>query len=342
MWYVRMSASRTEAPRRGARGPAIALVLILGLAGCLALSAARKTEVGFSHAGHQKRGVSCADCHETAKKAARAGMPAADVCQNCHEGKDPLPVAAVVSAYTARPRGTLPPRPRTYADVRFAHDRHKSLDCATCHGGGTQKEPAELSSLPSMAACVRCHAERGVRSDCSVCHERLARTTAPRTHAGDWIRGHGPISRFPHGEQVADRCDLCHARNACDACHTRDPPRDHTNAFRVSAHGLIAAMDRSRCSACHRTDLCERCHQVQPPRSHRAGFGAPRSGHCTTCHATLDGSGCSVCHKGTPSHALATPKPPDHNPALNCRQCHGAGQRLPHVDNGMDCNACHH
>jgi hypothetical protein len=64
--------------------------------------------------------------------------------------------------------------------------------------------------------------------------------------------------------------------------------------------------------------------------------------HCLTCHEQLSESACSVCHKGTPDHRLAAPKPANHTAGLNCRQCHGHGQPLPHVDNGTDCNSCHH
>jgi hypothetical protein len=55
----------------------------------------------------------------------------------------------------------------------------------------------------------------------------------------------------------------------------------------------------------------------------------------------LSSTSCGVCHKGTPSHALATPLPPDHVPGMNCRMCHGNGQPLPHVDNGDSCTLCH-
>ena len=48
-----------------------------------------------------------------------------------------------------------------------------------------------------------------------------------------------------------------------------------------------------------------------------------------------------VCHKDTRSHALAAPKPAWHTPAMNCRQCHGVSQPLPHVDKGDNCNLCH-
>ena len=77
------------------------------------------------------------------------------------------------------------------------------------------------------------------------------------------------------------------------------------------------------------------------PDSHGGNWGGTQSVHCLTCHFPLSGESCAVCHKGTPSHLEAAPKPDWHTPAMNCRQCHGVGQPLPHVDKGDDCNACH-
>src|SRR5262249_37945065 len=181
----------------------------------------------------------------------------------------------------------------------------------------------------------------GAANECATCHMATGRGTKPASHAESWHFTHGPTSRLPDERKSADRCDLCHARHDCESCHAREEPRDHTNTFRTATHGLEASVDRPRCLVCHREDSCVRCHETAPPRSHRAGWGAPREGHCATCHATLDG--CAACHKGTPSHAQAVPKPAaDHTPAMNCRQCHGHGQPLPHVDNGSDCNGCRH
>jgi hypothetical protein len=79
--------------------------------------------------------------------------------------------------------------------------------------------------------------------------------------------------------------------------------------------------------------------------SHTGNWGSPRNNHCLGCHEPLRNEGCVACHSSTPSHALANPKPPDHNAAMNCRQCHipgGVQPPMPHVDNGDNCNACHH
>ena len=73
-------------------------------------------------------------------------------------------------------------------------------------------------------------------------------------------------------------------------------------------------------------------------------FASSLQTHCLGCHTPLSGEPCLVCHKGTPSHFDAD-LPPDHNPGMNCRQCHipgGTRPPMPHVDNGSNCNDCHH
>jgi len=65
---------------------------------------------------------------------------------------------------------------------------------------------------------------------------------------------------------------------------------------------------------------------------------------CQSCHVPLSGENCSTCHQqGTPSHAKATPTPATMR-GTDCRVCHGVAPAatLPHVDNGDNCNYCHH
>ena len=97
----------------------------------------------------------------------------------------------------------------------------------------------------------------------------------------------------------------------------------------------------STCMTCHDADSCRRCHEELRPQSHAGMWGEPLDRHCLSCHEPLRSSSCGVCHSGTPSHEEATPLPPDHNPGMNCRMCHGNGQPLPHVDNGQTCTSCH-
>ena len=140
-----------------------------------------------------------------------------------------------------------------------------------------------------------------------------------------------------------NRCALCHTQSTCVTCHQDQPPQNHNNFFRNRGHGVAASMDRRNCATCHRSDFCNRCHSETKPLSHMPAWGSPVNLHCNGCHfpVATPGQSCVVCHKGTPSHNFAAPMPPGHNPAMNCRQCHGVTQPLPHSDPGIECILCH-
>jgi predicted CxxxxCH...CXXCH cytochrome family protein len=179
-------------------------------------------------------------------------------------------------------------------------------------------------------------------NECGVCHRSIDRAYEPATHDAAWLAHHGDTVRG-RAAGSANRCELCHAAaNSCDACHRETPPADHTQHFRLRGHGTWAAIDRSRCSTCHhRRDFCQRCHESTPPLSHVAGFGGTQNRHCASCHFPASSSGCTTCHSGGAQHPSSTPMPAWHSPAMNCRQCHGAGVSLPHPDGGHSCTACH-
>ena len=141
-------------------------------------------------------------------------------------------------------------------------------------------------------------------------------------------------------------CVLCHPEaggpHSCTGCHRVMPPRNHTEAFKRRGHGLLVSFDRSSCMACHQSDFCIRCHENTRPISHRGSWGSPRNTHCLRCHEPVSSQpSCRICHVGTPSHSTGAAQPADHTPGANCRICHGFNARLPHVDNGSECAACH-
>jgi hypothetical protein len=333
---------------------AVAVALLLA-AGCIAaLVESDLARRSFTHAAHIKRDLSCTDCHEGAEKEARAGMPGPEKCNDCHDPKEGAkdPGRPVIDAYAARLPEARYLRPASYADVRFDHSKHvaKKLDCARCHEGAATGPIATPAGPMRMDRCLGCHREiKGERPgsspplNCAACHEKLKTSIPPTSHDGDWTRRHGPIARMGPSERTAERCDLCHTRSSCAQCHAATRPGDHTTNFTIAGHGLRASMDRDRCLACHRTDSCERCHENEPPRSHVAGFGAPRDGHCTSCHFPLGDQGCVACHKATPSHLTAPPRPAGgvHATAASPGECLLCHRRLPHVDGGFDCKACH-
>lgn len=319
------------------------------LAGCAMLAWTGAPErPAFPHALHgADLGLDCEICHPGATTAADAERPPSESCQLCHDGIDPDKPVAQRAAALFTPEGAYRAAPisRLDPEVRFAHDRHAraGVHCTACHGdvAGTSTVPASVRV--EKAACLRCHTEQRVRDDCTTCHTHWDRTVAPPTHVAGWREeGHGCPVRGG-STALVDRCSLCHTESSCTACHATEPPRSHTNHFRHVGHGLVASLDRESCTTCHRTDSCTSCHQQTAPRSHVAGFGGTKSSHCISCHEGESPTHrCSTCHQGTPSHTLATPLPAGtHSPALNCRQCHGAGQPLPHPDNGSACTDCH-
>lgn len=296
----------------------------------------------FNHQAHIERGLDCLSCHETAEKGAAAGMPAKEFCMTCHEEIDKeagRPREKKVEWFLDESGAPQWARfTKQSSEIRFSHQAHaaKKVACASCHAGLEKDEGLVPGLVQRMDSCTACHA----KDDCSTCHSEIAKDRAPSSHGRMWDKLHGVCSRQGRAAATSNDCSMCHQKDECVACHQTQPPKDHTNYWRLRGHGSGASADRVRCQTCHQSDMCDRCHQETSPRTHTAGWNAPKNRHCTSCHVPLQTSGsCFVCHKSTPGHDSAPPKPAWHNAAMNCRSCHAAS--LPHPDNGDNCNACH-
>ena len=319
---------------------------LVALAGCFLLEAVglRETELAFSHRVHvEDQGLDCTDCHTGAEDSDEPGMPGLGSCMLCHEELDAEKPESrrVASLYEGgvwarKERSALP------GEVLFSHATHVELggDCASCHGAIETTDAIEDEVQVSMDDCIRCHAAVGVAAECATCHTEVRADRPPATHGGDWSEFHGQVVRA-RSEDTVDRCAMCHTESSCTTCHQTEPPRDHTGFWRRRGHSFVAALERDRCAACHEEDSCNRCHAEALPLTHTGSFGGVQSNHCFSCHFPLRAEGCFTCHKETPSHLLAPPKPPNHFPGMDCRQCHGLTAPLPHADNGTDCNFCH-
>ncbi len=320
---------------------------VLACAGCVLIDALarRQDAFRFSHQLHvTEEGLHCVSCHETAAVADEPGMPALDGCQACHETIDSeKPAERRVSALFG-PDGRFRTALASALDdeVTFAHLEHVTAvgDCGACHVGIETNPAIDEDVGIDMDDCTACHARRSVPSECATCHTVAGIERAPGSHEHDWKRRHGRASRISAPEP-ADRCFLCHDESTCASCHQLQPPDDHDAHFRLRGHGFRARVDRATCAACHDSFSCDRCHMDVVPLNHTAMWGGPKDTHCFTCHFPLASSGCATCHKDTPSHLLGPPKPSWHNPAMNCRQCHGTSLPLSHVDDGTNCNLCH-
>lgn len=132
--------------------------------------------IAYNHKLHlEEVGLECDNCHQYADKSPRAGIPAMEICMECHESvavdnpeikklknywdkKEPVPWVKVhVQPW----------------HVYFTHKRHikANIECTYCHGEikamGTVRKVRSLE----MGWCVTCHRENNAPTDCLICHK---------------------------------------------------------------------------------------------------------------------------------------------------------------------------
>jgi predicted CXXCH cytochrome family protein len=57
-------------------------------------------------------------------------------------------------------------------DVSFSHQKHKTIDCGTCHQGEPGKIP-DFGQQKAHALCIGCHKERNAGpTKCGECHKK--------------------------------------------------------------------------------------------------------------------------------------------------------------------------
>lgn len=275
------------------------------------------------HAGanHRRIAQQCVTCHIPH----RARVDASD-CAGCHlrvrgspgvRSNLPLPFDTIagkqrVSALSPEvrpPRGkgdagqpviAPPAAPLASPADSFSHQRHKTINCISCHG--TRSGQGRLTFEPPRG-CQICHHQAAASSNCRQCHGETE--TAPALPARVVITVPRQPSRarevsFQHQTHAALRCVDCHttpvslapdsAVTSCVGCHARHHEKDrnctacHYTTQVVAAHRRPVEV-HARCDACHASatvtelvptrSLCLTCHSGQdhyPPRE------------CTVCH----------------------------------------------------------
>ncbi len=158
----------------------LAVALGATLAGMLAVGGVyyyfspKYTDVGYSpvqplpfehkqHAG--TLGMDCRYCHNTAEVAARAAVPPAATCMNCHQvvKPDSRKLALLREAFAAdRPLAWI--RVHMLPDyVYFDHSVHlaANVGCKSCHGRVDQMRVVSQQEPLSMGWCLDCHHDPG-------------------------------------------------------------------------------------------------------------------------------------------------------------------------------------
>lgn len=129
--------------------------------------------IKFSHRIHAgENGIDCKYCHTTVEQGKSAGIPATNLCMNCHviirEGTNSgkFEIAKIVnSSETGEP---IPwTRIHNLPDhVFFSHAVHVGsgkLDCTQCHGDVAGMDIMKQQNDLSMGWCVNCHRETNVK-----------------------------------------------------------------------------------------------------------------------------------------------------------------------------------
>jgi len=129
----------------------------------------------YSHQKHLAFGLKCAQCHKNADPGESMGLPATAVCMGCHQtiAADREPIRAL-ARYHAEKRPV--PWVRVYeipSYVFFSHREHLNAGatCETCHGNVALRAVLFREKDLSMGACMNCHRQNKVSTDCQFCHE---------------------------------------------------------------------------------------------------------------------------------------------------------------------------
>lgn len=315
---------------------AAVVLLPLGLAACAGVLGLKPKGAGerpFAHRAHVTKGVACTNCHAgiaTARDQGSLHLPTTETCRGCHaKPHDERACLGCHGEKHERQRAEL-----TKGHLRFEHARHVAAEggaCVRCHSA--IGESRDVSLLPPMVACFRCHQheKQFAARDCDGCHVDLpAERVKPETHLvheGDFIREHGVRAAASR-----DMCATCHTERSCLACHGTGtvPALPARLGFdSPSATGLHRAGFKSRhaeesranpglCTTCHTEQTCRGCHDREEVSASRgAGKAGPHP------------RGWLLAGRGGGDHGLAARRDP-----VSCASCHGgAGEEL--------CVGCH-
>lgn len=160
--------------------------------------------VPFDHRHHVRDdGIDCRYCHWTVERSPSAGIPASDLCMNCHAqvlNDSPLLEPVRTSVAEARPIPWM--RVHRLPDfVFFDHSAHvtRGVGCETCHGRVDLMPRVRQAEPLTMGWCMDCHRNPGPE----------LRPPGEITTMG-WVPGPERDPRTPRVERAPTNCTTCH------------------------------------------------------------------------------------------------------------------------------------
>jgi len=149
--------------------------------------------IHYSHKIHAgDNGIDCKYCHSSARVSKHSGIPALNVCMNCHKSIYEVAPSTATEEYTkefydgeikklydavgwddAEQKYTGNTKPVKWVRIHnlpdfayFNHSQHVSvagLECQTCHGPVEEMEIMYQFSPLTMGWCINCHRETNVK-----------------------------------------------------------------------------------------------------------------------------------------------------------------------------------
>lgn len=132
--------------------------------------------IAFPHNTHLNVvGLDCEYCHRTVAEGSFAGMPALELCMDCHQVIDAGGSSEIATLVESFNNGEPINWTRVHQmpdHVHFVHSVHVNygFDCAECHGDLAEMTVSEQVRDLRMGDCIDCHQENNAPTDCSVCH----------------------------------------------------------------------------------------------------------------------------------------------------------------------------
>ena len=176
------------------------------------VSVAQRQPVPFSHEHHVNGvGLDCRYCHSSVEKSAFAGMPATQVCMNCHSQiwSDSPTLQPVRESYRT---GVPLVWTRVYNLAEFAYfdhsiHIHQGIGCSTCHGRVDQMPLTFAASPMFMEWCLECH-------------RNVARYVRPRTEVFN-MNWTAPQNQLTQGKKLIEEYHIKNVRSltVCSTCH---------------------------------------------------------------------------------------------------------------------------
>jgi hypothetical protein len=170
---------------------------------------ARAQPVQFSHKHHAgELAIDCRYCHVAVETAARATLPATEICMSCHSQiwrQSPF-LEPVRSSY-ASGRSIAWIKVHDLPDfVYFHHGVHvqKGIGCATCHGRVDEMNQIWKAASLQMEWCLDCH-------------RNPAPNVRPRDRIFD-LAWQPPADQPVAGPALVEQYAI-HTRTDCSTCH---------------------------------------------------------------------------------------------------------------------------